>query len=262
MDRIEGLLQKPESDKKLDILYQHAQKAKHLLEKVDTNLFNQLRENIRSGIYTPSSFNKMVHHYLVSYFNTVKTDKVGYDNLDIFINRLLSNQPVPETTLELRPKMVFYQKTPARIIFRMTELVSLKQDDVFFDIGSGLGQVTILMNLLTGVISQGVEYEPAYCNYAKHCTRELNLPHVEFTNSDAYKADYSQGTIFFLYTPFEGRLLQNMLNVLQEESQNRTITVFTYGPCSPDVAQEYWLSCVNGTADDFYELYKFKSLKI
>jgi len=258
IDRIEGLLQNPEQGEELEILQQRAEKIKYELEAIDSNLFKQLRAKIRSGMYTGSSFKEMIDQYCG--YNVNEPDKIGYDNLDDFINGLLSDQTIPEASMEREPEMVFYQKTPARIIFQIVELANLGEDDVFFDLGSGLGQVAILVNLISGAPTKGIEYEPAYCNYATICASQLNLSHVEFINTDARLADYSQGTVFFLYTPFEGEILQTVLGVLQKESLKRVIRIFTYGPCSEIVARQHWLTCVHGKANDPYQLCEFKSL--
>lgn len=261
IDRIEGLLQKAELKTELKVLKQHAQKVKFALEKIDISLFKRLRENIRTDTYTPSSFREMLYKYLEHPAGIAgRPDQIGYNNLDVFINGLLSGQAIPEPITEREPEMVFYQKTPARIILELAELAELKQDDVFFDLGSGLGQVVILMNLMSGATAKGVEYEPAYCNYAKECAEQLNLSNVEFINADAHRADYAKGTIFFMYTPFGGNMLQNMLEILKKESQKRTIKIFTYGPCSAAIARHNWLNCINGNADDLYKLYEFRSL--
>jgi len=258
IDRIEGLLQNPEQTEELNILQQRAEKVKSELETIDSNLFKQLREKIRTGMYTGASFRETIGQYFE--YDVSPADNIGYDNLDDFINGLLSDQAIPEASMEREPEMVFYQKTPARIIFEMVEFADLRQDDVFFDLGSGLGQVAILVNLISWAPTKGIEYEPAYCNYATICASQLNLSHVEFINTDARLADYSQGTVFFLYTPFEGEILQTVLGVLQKESLKRVIRIFTYGPCSEMVALQNWLSCVHGEANDPYKLCEFKSL--
>jgi hypothetical protein len=275
IDRIEGLLQNGAPRERLYLLQQHAEKVKQQLEKIDADLFEQLRENIRTGVYTGSSFREMIGKYLGSGIRPGPPtspaspvsdigqpdapDNSGYDNLDIFINGLLSGRPMPEATKEPTPEMVFYQKTPVRVVFELTEMAQLQKDDVFIDIGSGLGQVAILVNLISGARARGIEYESAYCDYAKTCTSQLNLPNVEFIDSDALNGNYAEGTVFFLYTPFEGRLLQDMLEILYKESRKRMIRVFTYGPCSPQIARQPWLHCVNGGADNFYRLYQFST---
>jgi SAM-dependent methyltransferase len=252
IDRIETLQPAPQ----LYVLRHHAERLKRRLEKIDITLFTKLREGIRAGIYAQTSFIEMIGRY-ITYDNSEQPDKIGYDNLDLLINGLLADQGVPAETKVFEPEMVFYQKTPARIIFELSELAQLGPGDVFFDIGAGLGQVAIVINLISGVKSIGVEYDPGYCNYAKVCAAQLNLSGVEFINADARNENYSHGTVFFLYTPFKGNILQQMLEVLKKEAQKRTIRIFTYGPCSRYVGTLNWLNCVNGKADNTYKLYEF-----
>ncbi len=256
--RIAGLLS-TEPNAELETLKQRAEKAKQRLEDIDNNLFKRLREEITSAFYPPVSFKAMINKYLGGDFR-IGLGKVGYDNLDVFVNGLLSDQPLPEAGISREPEMVFYQQTPARVIFELAGRASLTPDDVFFDIGSGLGHVPLLVNLLTGAKTRGVEYEPAYCDYATACVSRLNLANVAFINTTAQNADYTNGSVFFMYTPFDGLMLQQMLDNLKCESFKRPIRIFTYGPCSPQVAQQNWLGCVNGPADDIYALYEFKGL--
>ncbi|NLR79553.1 hypothetical protein [Chitinophaga eiseniae] len=256
LDRISSLTPTPA----LLELQQWAIRLKCKLEQADLLLFTQLRQKISAGGYSPTTFNAMVSEYLGEVVdNAAPSDEPGYDDLDTFINGLLSVYPLPAPVLEQEPEMIYYQKTPARIIFQMVALAQPTPHDVFFDIGSGLGQATILVNLLSGIKSNGIEYEPAYCDYARHCISSLQLQGVTFTNINAHQGDYSEGTLFFFYTPFEGSMLQHMLDILQRESRQRIIHIFTYGHCSPLVAQQSWLTCINGTGMHHYRLYRFTS---
>jgi len=153
--------------------------------------------------------------------------------------------------------MVFYQKTPARIIIELSKKVN--RTDVFFDIGSGIGQVAILVNLLTGARAIGIEFEPSYCKYAKEIASKFELANIKFVNEDARNSDYSEGTVFFLYTPFNGKIMQAVLALLQKIAFTKVIRIFTYGPCSMKIAEEEWLQCINGRADNSYKLFEFKS---
>jgi hypothetical protein len=242
IDQIEAFLEtKPEQDK-LILLKHRAEKVKAELEEIDTTLFQKLRANIRKGRYTGKEFKNLVNEYVgFNLDDNERQDEPGYDNLDIFINSLFSFHAMPEQTKDLEPEMVFYQKTPARIVFELVEKANLTKEDVFFDLGSGLGQAAILVNLLTGITAKGIEFEPAFCDYARACAAELNLSNVTFINVDARKADYSEGTIFFMYTPFKGEILQEVLEALRNESQLRKIKIITYGPCTSEVALQSWL---------------------
>jgi hypothetical protein len=260
IERIETLQANAPATEELNDLMLRAERIKFELENVDNNLFFLLRKEIKQGVYKEVAFMQMLNKYTAFKINNDKiTQEPGYDNLDIFINSLLFHQSLPEATVERTSEMVFYQQTPARIILELIAFADLKESDVFFDIGAGLGLVTILVSLIAQTTVKGVEYEPAYCNYAKACAKQLNLNNIEFINADARNADYADGTVFFMYTPFMGNMLQEMLDILQAEAQKRAIRIFTYGPCSAVVAREEWLASVNEMGDDLYTLYEFRS---
>ena len=167
---------------------------------------------------------------------------------------------MPEQTRDLEPEMVYYQKTPARVVFELVEKSHFSGNDVFFDLGSGLGQAAILVNLLAGVTVKGIEFEPAFCDYARECAAELNLSDVTFINADARKADYSEGTVFFMYTPFSGEILHDVLNRLRKEALLRKIRIITYGPCTEQVALQSWLHPEGPKDDNINKLGIFTSL--
>jgi len=260
IDRIEGLLQTANPPEELAALKLYAERVKRQLENVDNNLFQRLRADIRMGNYTGTALKGLINEYVRHDSNgNQQQDEIGYDSLDVFISGLLLIQPVPIETKAREPEMVYYQPTPARIIFEMIEKARLTKKDVFYDLGSGLGQVTILVNLLSGATAKGIEFEPAYCDYARVCAADLNLSYAEFINVDARIADYSEGTVFFMYTPFEGRILQEVLEKLCGESRRKRIKLFTYGPCTPQVSRQSWLKCEDQNGDHLYRLGVFRS---
>lgn len=261
IDRIEGLLQTINLPEELATLKQDAERVKRQLEDIDDNLFRRLRADIRRGGYTGTALKGLIDEYVGRDPGRRRhQDEIGYDSLDGFINGLLLSQAVPSETKTREPEMVYYQQTPARIIFELVEKAHLTGDDVFYDVGSGLGQVPILVNLLSGATAKGIEFEPAYCDYARVCAADLNLSCVKFINADAREVNYSDGTVFFMYTPFEGRLLQEVLEKLRQESRRRMIRLFTYGPCTPQVSRQSWLKRVDQNGAHLYKLGVFRSL--
>jgi len=198
----------------------------------DPTLIRRLRERVRSGECRGEAFRAMVSEYVES-----DGDDCGYDDLDVLIGRLMSDGEMPAPTRELEPEMVEFYKTPARVVFDLVERFGVTAGDVFVDLGSGLGQVVMLVNLLTGARARGIEIEPAYCEYARGCASGLGLGDVGFITADAREADYSEGTVFFLYTPFTGEMMQAVLGRLKEEALRRRIRVIPYGPCTEQVSQ-------------------------
>ena len=243
IDAIDKLsLASDHADKQILLKY-HIEKIISELNEIDNNLFQRLRAKIRTRDFPGKEFKNLIAQYFdfnSSYKN--QSNEAGYDNFDILINGLITNQPIPEQTKNLEPEMVYYQKTPAKIVFEFVKQSHFTKEDIFFDLGSGLGQLAILVNLLTGIKAKGVEFEPSFCEYARNCAMDLNLTNVGFLNVDARKADYSEGTIFYLFTPFKGRMLEEVLDLLKNEALQRKIKIITYGPCTAEVALQNWLT--------------------
>lgn len=234
---------------------------KSALERIDVNLFRKLRATIRQDGLTGAALKNLVAEYVgFEADDNDNCDDPGYDSLDIFINRLFFFEAMPEQTKDLEPEMVYYQKTPARAVFDLAESSHLTKEDVFVDIGSGWGQVAFLVHLLAGITVRGIEFEPAFCDYARACAAELYLSHVSFINRDARQADYSEGTVFFMFTPFRGDILREVLALLQRESLGRRIKMITYGPCTAEVAGQSWLERLTPQQDSCYKPAVFRSL--
>jgi hypothetical protein len=257
---LEGLLAAPSQAHEVAALRLYAETVKSRLEDVDEALFQKLRAGIRSGHLRGAELKRQIAAYAGrSSTEASQDDEIGYDSVDAFISGLLLIGAAPGETKERDPEIVPYQPSPARVILELAEKANFKPDDVFFDVGSGLGQVAILVNLLSGVRVKGVEFEPAYCKYARRCAKELNLSHVEFINADASEMECSDGTVFYIYTPFVGKHLQKLLEKLRGEAQKRMIRVYTYGPCTAQVAQQSWLERVDRHGDRGHKLGIFRS---
>src|SRR5687767_89885 len=109
--------------------------------------------------------------------------------------------------------MVHYLPSPLDAVLAIAKL--LAPEDVLYDIGPGLGLVTMLVAWLSGAKAKGVEYEPAYHRRAVELAELLRIP-AEYIRSDAREVDYSDGTVFYLYDTFRGPILDGMLAVLEK----------------------------------------------
>ncbi len=263
IDRIEGLMCAGNEVDELLLLKQLAIEVLTDLETVNATMFDLLRKKISLEGYRGKAFTDLIEaHFDNDLAGVLKQDTTGYDNLDMFLNGLLSSQTAPRETKVREPEMVFYQKTPARVIFELISKAEFTPHDVFYDLGSGLGQVVILVNLMASVTSIGVEFDPAFCSYAEACVAGLDLDNMQFINTDARYADYSSGTVFFMYTPFEGKMLDDVLQRLRSEAGKRTIKIFTYGPCTREVARQPWLTREVSITDHLGALGQFISAEI
>ena len=139
-------------------------------------------------------------------------------------------------------EMIHYEPTPVSALLELVDRIPLTQADRFVDIGSGLGQVVLLAHLLTGAEAFGLEVMPAFVEQARHEAATLGIDGVSFRQGDARTADLCGGTVYFLFSPFRGRMLQTALNRLRREAETRRLTICSFGPCTEQMAAERWLT--------------------
>ena len=123
-----------------------------------------------------------------------------------------------------------FLKTPARHILDLIRAASLSSEDVLVDLGSGLGHVPLLVSI-----------QSAYVACAQESARNLKLSCVEFMAGDAREADLSTGNVFYLFSPFRGSMLSDMLQRLLRESNKRQIRICSLGPCTRVLQEQLWL---------------------
>ena len=210
------------------------------LEAINDRLYRDIRAAIRQGRGADSlrTWRACLHD---------DADRENYGPLDTLIAGVLDFK-APAEVPEPGDEMVFYQPTPAREIFDFIELASITPQDVVMDLGAGLGHVTLLTAICTGARCIGIELQQAYVASARQCADALRIRHAAFIAQDVRLADLSEGTVFYLYTPFTGGILRKVLDVLKHEAEGRAIRVCSLGPCTAIVAQEPWLKA-DGTCD-------------
>ncbi len=211
------------------------------LEAANSRLFEGIRRDVRSGVGGRRLLELSERHRGVP-GAPVPPDGDDYDHLDVLVGGVLRLDAPGDGVVELPAEMVPYQPTPARHVFEMIRRIRPGEEDVFMDLGSGLGHVALLVSICTEARCVGIELEARLVDSARHCTEALGLRGVDFLTQDARDADLSGGTIFYLYTPFRGAILRSVLDSLRSEALDRAIRVCTLGPCTPVVAEEDWLS--------------------
>lgn len=223
--------------------YQRARELSDRLEAANVRLYEAIRGEIRRGNGAES---------LLCWAG--KADETGeaircasgesYDYLDELLGGVLMFEGPQAEVAALATEMVAYQPTPARHIFDLLGQTPMTEGDVFVDLGSGLGHVALAASIGTNARCIGFEVEAAYVECARRSAKELKLKRVEFFRQDAREADLSRGTVFYLYTPFRGTILREVLDMLRREAAGREIRVGTFGPCVASVAEERWLAPV------------------
>lgn len=206
------------------------------LEALDRALCQRLREGLRRG--DGAALTAWAERQL----DGAAAGGEHYDHLDELVSGVLRLPAPSDDIAALDEDMVFYQPTPARHVFDLLRRLPLRADDVLADLGAGLGHVPLLVAACTRARAHGVEIEPAYVASARACAAELGLARATFECADARAAELGEATVFYLYTPFSGAILRQVLDALALQARRRSIRVCTLGPCTAVVADESWLA--------------------
>jgi hypothetical protein len=239
-------------------LPRRVQAIRDRLEAVNNDLYAAIRRQIQRGV-APNALLRCMRPSPAIEDLDPPAKGLGYDYADELIGGVFQFEQPEDRHVTRDSEKLSYQPTPARHIFSLIGLAAITDADVFVDLGSGLGQVPMLVSICTGSRSFGIELEAAYAERARQSAQRLNLNRVTFIRQDAQEADLSTGTIFYLYTSFMGSILSAVLNRLRQEAATRQIRICSYGPCTPVIAQEPWLRA--STPPDANSITAFDSAK-
>ena len=244
---------------KLDPVYQQALPLQRKLTKINQNLFEQVRENIRKGQYTPESLRTTLDQFTNYTPRKKHLPDYEYDGLDLLLEAVFFPINAPSESRKRIPGMIRYEATPARVVLEMIDNLRFMPDDIFFDIGSGLGLVAMLVNLLTNIRSVGIEYDPAYCEYARNSAQSLNLRDISFIQGDARHTDLNSGTIFYMFTPFVNQVFSSVLERLRYTAIRKRIYICSYGTITFNLTKLPWLQIRDPAMEHDFRLAIFTS---
>ncbi len=223
----------------LAALQPEAARLRQRVQETNDQVIQFWREQIQAGTCAPAALTQFCME--VAGPPPESQLHVTPTGLDEFINGLLDIGEQPGETRPREQEMIQYEAAPASVILELAQQVTLAPGSIFYDLGAGLGIVVILFHLLTRAASKGVEFEPAYCQAAVSNAARLNLDCVSFINADARDLTYADGSLFFMFTPFKGKIMRDVLHRLYRQAGTRPITVAAFGYCTLEVAAAPWL---------------------
>ncbi len=100
-------------------------------------------------------------------------------------------------------------------------------EDVFIDVGSGLGRTTSLVQLLTGASVIGIEIQQHLAKRATHMSARFGHGRNVTLRGDAAELLHylPLGTVYFLYCPCGGERLGKILSEIEYYAERRRIRV-------------------------------------
>jgi len=142
-----------------------------------------------------------------------------------------------------------YEPTDYLLIRGFFGPLKLQPSDVVFDIGCGMGRVLCVFARMNIKKCIGVELSPKLAAIAADNAARLHARKapIEVLVTDARTADYSEGTVFWLFNPFGASILQAMLDQIEKTliSSPRKVRFAYVNPVHENVFQNCsWLKCI------------------
>ena len=155
---------------------------------------------------------------------------------------------------------VWYEPTSYVILNRFLKALDLRPDDVVFDIGCGLGRVLCVLARRPLKKVVGIDLSEELVSAARRnvaAMRGRRTP-VEILCVDASQADYTEGSVFYLYNSFGPATLQAVLHRIRAsvESRPRRVRILYVNPVQNHVLEAAnWLRRLPDARSPWYEMH-------
>jgi SAM-dependent methyltransferase len=174
----------------------------------------RLRSDLRGSQVTPATF-------------CAALAEIAPQDRDSWLDLVWDIEEIPLDDPDLPRGCVPYLPCPAAAVLDAVDQAGVTCDDVFVDVGSGLGRAALLAHLKTGAACIGLEIQPTLARTAQARADWVNLSRMRFLQGDAAEMVrfIPMATVFFLYCPFGPSRLQRFLDGLEDIAHARTIRV-------------------------------------
>ena len=113
--------------------------------------------------------------------------------------------------------------TPYSDIFHLFRMVNLNEDDVFVDLGGGLGRAVFAASWIGARRAVGIEVVPDLCRKAIEnlkCSRLIGRD-IEFICNDALNYRHCGTSVLFMFHPFGEATMRRVLDDMKEARVGR-----------------------------------------
>ena len=116
-----------------------------------------------------------------------------------------------------------------------------KKNDIIYDLGSGYGRFLFYgASIFPENKFIGIEIVPERASFAKNIISQRGFKNVTQVTRDVLKADYTNGTYFYLFNSFQG-IMPQVMKQLHKISLKHKIVIISLGNSSLDLAKQKWL---------------------
>ncbi|MCB0337986.1 MAG: hypothetical protein KDD53_00210 [Bdellovibrionales bacterium] len=212
-------------------------------------LIEPVRRSILSGSF---SHDKLAERVLSLTDQSITARTIGrfsahrwYDDADIFLDLLFDIPSVGARETVVSEYGGLIHETPTRLVLQRIAAGDITSNDVFVDLGTRRGLLPIEVHLFSKAKTIGIEQDPSPLEIGRKIKREFNLESVELVEGDVCDFDYSSGTVFMMFNPFEDTpwVLEEVLEHLRSQAEVRQIRIWSLGACTHSLSKVEWLKC-------------------
>jgi len=122
---------------------------------------------------------------------------------------------------------LWYDAPDYRYVRRIMRILRPGPDDVFYDIGSGMGRVLCVAARWRIKRVVGIELDRPLCDIARRNADRMRGRHapIDVRCEDASTADLSDGNIYFLHNPFGPKTMRDVLESIHRSLADRPRSV-------------------------------------
>ena len=145
---------------------------------------------------------------------------------------------------------VHYAPTPYADIFRLLRMVGLGENDVFVDLGCGLGRAVFAASWMGAKRAVGIDVVPALCQRAEENRQSSRLADraIDFVCDHAANYRHRDTSVLFMFHPFGEvtmrQVLRGIAENLTEESAKNFRIVYRNPVCESVLQEAGWLECI------------------
>jgi SAM-dependent methyltransferase len=182
------------------------------MDACDVRSAEQVRQRIEAGAHDRLGFRAALL-------------AVSPDARDAWLDHVLGLGAPADDGPELPRGCVPYLPCDVDALIEIVDRADVGPTDVFVDVGSGVGRAIALVHLLTDAAVIGIEIQAGLVQAARALARMSSK--ISNVHGDAVELTgrITIGSVFFLYCPFSGERLQQVLTDLEAIAQTKPIRV-------------------------------------
>lgn len=136
--------------------------------------------------------------------------------------------------IALNKENLIYGETPYFTLYKILNYIKPTKDDIFYDLGSGVGKAVFFTNAYFKIKSIGIDIIPSFIQNSKCIKQKFKLENIEFYQGNFIDFDIKNGTIFYIAgTCFDDDMIDKITQKIKEFKTGAFVITLSYPINSP-----------------------------